>query len=37
MSTTGSWIILLLAGILEICWAIGLKYTRGFTKCFIVF
>lgn len=32
MSTTLSWIILLIAGLLEICWAIGLKYTEGFTK-----
>jgi quaternary ammonium compound-resistance protein SugE len=27
-----AWIILILAGILEIGWAIGLKYTEGFTK-----
>jgi len=27
-----SWIILVLAGILEIGWAIGLKYTEGFTR-----
>lgn len=27
-----SWIILFLAGLLEIGWAIGLKYTDGFTK-----
>lgn len=27
-----SWIILFFAGLLEICWAIGLKYTEGFTK-----
>jgi quaternary ammonium compound-resistance protein SugE len=27
-----SWIYLFLAGILEIVWAIGLKYTEGFTK-----
>ena len=27
-----AWIILFLAGILEIGWAIGLKYTDGFTK-----
>jgi quaternary ammonium compound-resistance protein SugE len=26
------WFILLLAGLLEIIWAIGLKYTEGFTK-----
>ena len=27
-----SWTYLLLAGVLEIVWAIGLKYTAGFTK-----
>jgi quaternary ammonium compound-resistance protein SugE len=27
-----AWILLLLAGLLEIGWAIGLKYTEGFTK-----
>lgn len=27
-----AWIILFIAGILEIGWAIGLKYTDGFTK-----
>jgi quaternary ammonium compound-resistance protein SugE len=27
-----AWTILFLAGILEIGWAIGLKYTEGFTK-----
>ena len=32
MSITWSWITLVLAGLLEICWAIGLKYTEGFTK-----
>jgi quaternary ammonium compound-resistance protein SugE len=26
------WILLLVAGLLEIGWAIGLKYTEGFTK-----
>lgn len=26
------WIILLLAGLFEIAWAIGLKYTEGFTR-----
>lgn len=26
------WIALVLAGLLEICWAAGLKYTDGFTK-----
>jgi len=27
-----SWMILFIAGLLEIGWAIGLKYTAGFTK-----
>lgn len=27
-----SWIILFVAGLLEVGWAIGLKYTDGFTK-----
>jgi quaternary ammonium compound-resistance protein SugE len=27
-----NWIILLIAGFFEIAWAIGLKYTEGFTK-----
>ena len=27
-----AWIYLLIAGLLEIAWAIGLKYTEGFTK-----
>lgn len=27
-----AWIILLLAGIFEIAWTIGLKYSHGFTK-----
>ncbi|WP_425258434.1 quaternary ammonium compound efflux SMR transporter SugE [Rubrivivax sp. RP6-9] len=26
------WILLLVAGLLEVGWAIGLKYTEGFTK-----
>jgi quaternary ammonium compound-resistance protein SugE len=26
------WFILFIAGLLEVCWAIGLKYTDGFTK-----
>lgn len=30
MST--SWILLLVAGLLEVVWAIGLKYTEGFSK-----
>ena len=27
-----SWIFLLLAGLLEVGWAVGLKYTEGFTR-----
>jgi quaternary ammonium compound-resistance protein SugE len=27
-----SWIVLLVAGLLEVVWAIGLKYTHGFTR-----
>ncbi|WP_076592685.1 quaternary ammonium compound efflux SMR transporter SugE [Herminiimonas arsenitoxidans] len=27
-----SWLILVIAGVLEVGWAIGLKYTEGFTK-----
>ena len=27
-----SWLLLILAGLLEIGWAIGLKYTHGFTR-----
>lgn len=27
-----SWVYLILAGLLEVVWAIGLKYTAGFTK-----
>lgn len=27
-----SWLILLVAGLLEVVWAVGLKYTEGFTK-----
>ncbi len=30
MST--AWLLLLLAGLLEVVWAIGLKYTMGFTR-----
>ena len=26
------WSLLILAGLLEVCWAIGLKYTEGFTR-----
>lgn len=27
-----SWILLIIAGLLEVCWSIGLKYTNGFTN-----
>ncbi|WP_308418647.1 quaternary ammonium compound efflux SMR transporter SugE [Chitinimonas arctica] len=27
-----AWIILLLAGLLEVAWAVGLKYSAGFTR-----
>jgi quaternary ammonium compound-resistance protein SugE len=26
------WILLIIAGLFEVCWAIGLKYSEGFTK-----
>ena len=26
------WLFLVIAGLLEVCWAIGLKYSQGFTK-----
>lgn len=32
MTNTTAWILLLVAGILETGWAIGLKYTEGFSK-----
>ncbi|MCL6493427.1 MAG: quaternary ammonium compound efflux SMR transporter SugE [Ignavibacterium sp.] len=28
------WIVLIIAGLFEVAWAIGLKYTEGFTKLF---
>lgn len=27
-----AWLMLVVAGLFEICWAIGLKYTEGFTR-----
>lgn len=27
-----AWVILVLAGILEVCWAVGLKYSAGFSR-----
>lgn len=32
MSTTTAWVLLVIAGLLEVCWAIGLRYTEGFTR-----
>lgn len=34
MSHTTSWILLVIAGLLEVCWALGLKYTQGFTRLY---
>ena len=31
-ASTTAWLLLVLAGIFEIGWAIGLKYTEGFTR-----
>ena len=27
-----SWLVLIIAGLFEVAWAVGLKYTEGFTK-----
>jgi quaternary ammonium compound-resistance protein SugE len=27
-----SWVLLVVAGLLEVCWSVGLKYTQGFTR-----
>ena len=32
MSASMSWIVLVVAGLFEVGWAIGLKYTEGFTR-----
>jgi quaternary ammonium compound-resistance protein SugE len=32
MTGSGAWIILVLAGLFEIGWAVGLKYSAGFTR-----
>lgn len=29
---SSAWILLLIAGLLEVCWSVGLKYTQGFTR-----
>jgi quaternary ammonium compound-resistance protein SugE len=31
---SSAWLILFVAGLLEVCWSIGLKYTEGFTRLF---
>lgn len=28
------WLVLIFAGLLEVCWAIGLKYSAGFTRLY---
>lgn len=32
MTTTVAWLLLFIAGMLEIAWAIGIKYAEGFTR-----
>ena len=32
MTATGAWLVLVVAGVLEVLWAIALKYSDGFTK-----
>jgi quaternary ammonium compound-resistance protein SugE len=32
MEETMDWIVLVIAGLFEVAWAIGLKYTEGFTR-----
>lgn len=32
MSSGLAWLLLLVAGLFEVAWAVGLKYTAGFTK-----
>jgi len=32
MSQALSWVVLVVAGLFEVGWAIGLKYTQGFTR-----
>lgn len=32
MSTASAWLILFIAGLCEIGWAVGLKYTEGFSR-----
>jgi quaternary ammonium compound-resistance protein SugE len=32
VSVTLAWILLVVAGLFEVAWAVGLKYTQGFTR-----
>ncbi|MDP1956902.1 MAG: SMR family transporter, partial [Rhodocyclaceae bacterium] len=32
LSPAAAWAVLLVAGLCEVVWAIGLKYTEGFTR-----
>lgn len=32
LSPATAWLVLLVAGLCEVVWAIGLKYTEGFTR-----
>jgi quaternary ammonium compound-resistance protein SugE len=32
VSTSFAWLILLIAGLCEVAWAVGLKYTEGFSR-----
>lgn len=32
MTTSMSWLVLIIAGLFEVGWAVGLKYTEGFTR-----
>ncbi|HLS47954.1 MAG TPA: quaternary ammonium compound efflux SMR transporter SugE [Gemmatimonadales bacterium] len=32
MTVNRAWLILVVAGLLEVVWAVGLSYTRGFTR-----
>jgi quaternary ammonium compound-resistance protein SugE len=32
MTLNSPWLLLIIAGLFETCWAIGLKYSNGFTK-----
>lgn len=34
MSITMAWVVLIVAGLFEICWAVGLKFSEGFTKLY---